>query len=140
MGLAHMTIEAWLIWIKDMEASAFDFTFFENSPRFPRHLFENPMQKQTHVISLAVGPEMLGWPVRQTRLFSCAINRSSLVWCGPSTNGKAAAHFNDFFLRRAMVDANVLAHSNTPATVTKEREARGREAGLSGPLADGLVI
>ena len=130
-GDGHMATEAWHIWIKDMQAQGFDYTFFENSSKCPKHIFAEPMAPSSHVVSFPVGPETLGWPSRRLRLMGCAIKRESLVWCGPTSDEEAAKVFKKFFLRRAAVDANVFAHVDDPAKIAEEREYRAKKAGAT---------
>ena len=56
-----------------------------------------PLAETHEVLSITACPQMLGWPVRRTRVFSAGVNRSSMVWLGPTDPDELQRHFESFF-------------------------------------------
>jgi len=82
-GTGHPSMEPWLVWSKSMRAAAFDVCVMENSARMPPEMFQSVMAPTSHVFSLIVSPDNLGWPSRRKRLWSVAIDRTSCAWLDP---------------------------------------------------------
>ena len=55
-----------------------------------------PLDKSHTVISVAAGPELLGWPVRRNRTLSAGISKATATWLGP-VGADLQADFEEFF-------------------------------------------
>ena len=65
------------------------------------------MLQPTHdIFSIVLSPMDLGWPIRRTRLFTCALNRQTLAWVGPSQTD-LPEHFMKFFKRALKLNGDV---------------------------------
>jgi len=112
----------------------------ENSPKMPTELFKSAVEHHSHVVSMVVGPELPGWPVRRPRLYSIAIRRESLAWVGPDGDAAAFKHFCSLLTRKAMVDAEIFAELDSAEAIAEERAERAANAGLAPEVAQDSVM
>ena len=64
LGLADPATVPYLCWVNEMKALDADLVWFENSVRFPLPLLEQKIGNQSHIVSVTVGAEHIGWPLR----------------------------------------------------------------------------
>lgn len=95
LGLSDPDTEAYNIWSSHVTSLPYDIVVLENSSHFPISMFREQAEPDAQVFAIIVGPELVGWPLRRTRLFAVSVRRSSMLWLGPETDEEVA---RDFFL------------------------------------------
>ena len=110
-GLAHESALPLCAWLHEARTLPWDVILFENSTEFPIHLITDKfVGSDTKIISVKVGPEVMGWPVTRARLFVAILNARTLEWCGPLGGPvDVLEDFCRFFRCKAMVDGGVWA-------------------------------
>ena len=131
-GLAHSSTESWLLWIHEMRMQGFDIIFHENSSEFPVELFEKGLGKGKYlIITIVLGPDVIGWPVRRTRRFSAAIRIGALVWIGAAARAEVRKLFMQIFGKRVVTDAAFFSDLDDEIAVVGERLAWAQAVGAS---------
>ena len=111
-GLASEHTESMQLYFAEIQASQYDLATLENSPLFPRDLYETRLGPQFHVARLCFGPEDLGWPVRRKRLLQTAIFLPRWIWVGPQSEKEIREEFQTLFFRATTAGGDVfLTHS-----------------------------
>ena len=106
-GLGHEAMAPYYLWHIERTVRQEDIIGHENSQFFPTWLFTNGLSASHFIITLTTSPEDFGWPLRRRRKFSLALNRSSLIWVGPSTLQGIKEEFTNLFCRRVVLDGDV---------------------------------
>ncbi|CAJ1412420.1 unnamed protein product, partial [Effrenium voratum] len=89
------------VWITERfrraEVAEEDLFFSECTPKYPVQVkISEPLQPTHTVISVVVGPDSLGWPVRRKRVFCCGLSNATVAWLGPPED-QVQADFYKFF-------------------------------------------
>ncbi|CAE6935695.1 unnamed protein product [Symbiodinium natans] len=88
-----------------------DFMISECTPRYPVQEKLSALENTHDVFSIVLSPMMLGWPVRRTRVFTCALNRETMAWFGPPAS-EISAHFMQFFERSVATTGDICLAAN----------------------------
>jgi hypothetical protein len=84
-----------------------DIVGHENSAFFPTWLFTQGLGDTHFIITVTVGPEDFGWPLRRRRKLSMALSRANLIWVGPQTPQAIKDEFANLFCRRVVLDGDI---------------------------------
>ncbi|CAE7578483.1 unnamed protein product [Symbiodinium sp. CCMP2592] len=123
------------IWLAERVARAEqgveDMVISECTPRYPVKEKLADLEKTHEIIFLHISPMQLGWPVRQSRVFTCSLNRESMAWVGPDQSA-VADHFLQLFGREIQATADVFLAA-TDAEVFDFLRERASKRGLQLP-------
>ena len=96
-----------------------DLAFIECTPRYPIKKFKEYLA-DTHVcVWVKMGPELLGWPHKRMRVLGCAINRSSMLWLGPSSPEQVYKDISSRFFKSVQLSGEAFCLAN-PAQINDE--------------------
>ena len=104
-GLAHNSARPFAIWAAERCAIGEDVVFAECVTQFPPEVLVQAIPGR-HVLTMYVGPEQLGWPIRRSRVLNALLNPETTVWTGPSDY---ADDFAKLFHRVCMLQGDALA-------------------------------
>ena len=86
-GWAHASEVPHAVWSCERQQFAArsdeDLFFSECTPRYPVQQKLPEGMKYHRTLTITIGPECMGWPVRRQRLLMCGLNLKTLRWVGP---------------------------------------------------------
>ena len=105
-GEAHPSSRAFSVWSAERHQLREDIVFAECSSWFPPEVLQAAVPSHT-MVSLFVGPDLLGWPVRRQRVFNVLLNPETTEWVGPPNPTDYQALFSELFSRNCLTDADI---------------------------------
>ena len=104
-GFAHSSARPFHIWGAERRAHNEDIIIAECSSHFPAEVFADVTPRH-RVITLVLGPDAIGWPIRRSRNFTILIGED-MVWTGPQTSEECMSLFMELFGRTCMATGDV---------------------------------
>ena len=95
---------------------------------------------ETHeLLTILAGPQTIGWPVRRPRCFSAGLNRSTLVWTGPTAQKDLQHDFEQFYAATTRASGDVFLVAPREEVYEEQcrmASKRGRQMPALGGAAD----
>ena len=139
-GMAHepsgLPMLTWTCQGRSMDE---DIVFAECTPAFDVQELARGFPHH-ELITLYVGPQLLGFPHRRHRVLNALVNRRSTIWLGPSQE-KAQASFDAIFMRTTVMDAHDLCTASPEESLQyMERLASRHGKTLHGARLDAINV